>query len=109
MRQIPGVRAYPTSFTPTDSNFKGKTIEGLRFQITNRDIFNSTRLGIEIAGALQALYPGKIDFHTNAKLIGNDDVIRRIAAGEDPRVIVNNLADEIAGFVNLRSKYLLYP
>jgi uncharacterized protein YbbC (DUF1343 family)/CubicO group peptidase (beta-lactamase class C family) len=108
-RQIPGVRAYPTSFTPIDSNFKGKTIEGVRFEITNRDLFNSTRLGIEIAGALQALYPGKIDFHTNAKLIGNDDVIRRIAAGEDPRVIVNNLADEGAAFVNLRTKYLLYP
>jgi uncharacterized protein YbbC (DUF1343 family)/CubicO group peptidase (beta-lactamase class C family) len=108
-RQIPGVRAYPTSFTPTDSNFKGKTIEGVRFLITNRDLFNSTRLGIELAGALQALYPGKIDFHSNAKLIGSDDVIRRITAGEDPRVLVNNLADEVAAFVNLRTKYLLYP
>ncbi len=26
-RQIPGVRVYPTSFTPTESNFKGSAIE----------------------------------------------------------------------------------
>jgi uncharacterized protein YbbC (DUF1343 family)/CubicO group peptidase (beta-lactamase class C family) len=107
-RQIPGVRAYPTSFMPTDSNFKGKLIEGVRFEITNRDLFDSTRLGIEIAGALQKLYPGKIDYHVNARLIGSDDAIRRIAAGEDPRAIVDNFTDRIAEFVNLRTKYLLY-
>ena len=32
-RQIPGVRVYPTSFTPTESNFKGVRIEGVRFEI----------------------------------------------------------------------------
>ena len=36
-RQIPGVRVYPTSFTPTESNFKGVRIEGVRFVITNRE------------------------------------------------------------------------
>jgi uncharacterized protein YbbC (DUF1343 family)/CubicO group peptidase (beta-lactamase class C family) len=107
-RQIPGVRAYPTSFMPTDSNFKGKLIEGVRFEITNRDLFDATRLGIELAGALQKLYPGKIDFRVNAKLIGNDDAIRRLAAGEDPRAIVDSFTDGIAEFVNLRTKYLLY-
>jgi uncharacterized protein YbbC (DUF1343 family)/CubicO group peptidase (beta-lactamase class C family) len=108
-RQIPGVRAYATKFTPTDSNFKGKQIEGVRFEIVNRDLLDSTTLGIEIAGALQRLYPGKIDFQVNAKLIGNNDAIRRLAAGEDPRTIVESFARGVADFVNLRSKYLLYP
>jgi uncharacterized protein YbbC (DUF1343 family)/CubicO group peptidase (beta-lactamase class C family) len=108
-RQIPGVRAYPTSFTPTDSNFKGKRIEGVRFEITNRDLLDSTRLGIELSGALQALYPGKIDFQANAKLIGSNDAIRRIVAGEDPRAIADGFAGRLAEFVILRSKYLLYP
>ena len=61
-RQIPGVRVYPTSFTPADSNFKGVRIEGVRFEITNRELLDSTRLGLELAAALQKLYPGKIDF-----------------------------------------------
>jgi uncharacterized protein YbbC (DUF1343 family) len=108
-RQIPGVRVYATSFTPTDSNFKGKRIEGVRFEILNRDLLDATRLGIEIAGALQSLYPGKIDFRVNAKLIGSDEAIRRIAAGDDPRAIVDSFNDRTAEFVNLRSKYLLYP
>ena len=108
-RQIPGVRAYPTSFTPTESNFKGKRIEGVRFEITNRDLFNSTRLGIELAGAIQKLYPGRIDFRADARLIGNDEVVRRILAGDDPRMIVDGMADSVAAFVATRAKYLLYP
>lgn len=108
-RQIPGVRVYPTSFTPTESNLKGKRTEGVRFEITNRDLFDSTRLGIELAGALQALYPGKLDYKINARLIGSDDTIRRIAAGEDPRSIVDGFSDSVSRFVQLRAKYLLYP
>ncbi len=108
-RLIPGVRIYPTSFTPTDATLKGKRIEGVRFEITNRDLLNSTLLGIEVAAALQKLYPGKIDFRVDAKLIGNDDTVRRIAAGEDPRAIVDGFAGAVADFVSLRAKYLLYP
>src|SRR5262249_34065789 len=82
-RHIPGLRAYPTSFTPSESNFKGVHIEGVRFQITNREVFDSTRLGLELAAAIQQLYPGKIDFSASKRLIGSDDVIRRLQAGED--------------------------
>jgi uncharacterized protein YbbC (DUF1343 family) len=107
-RQVPGVRIYPTSFTPTDSNFKGKRIEGLRFQITNREIFDSTRLGLELAAALQRLYPGKIDLTLSKKLIGSDDVIRRLQAGEDPRAIQQTFEDAVEAFLKLREPYLLY-
>ena len=56
------MRVYPTSFTPTESNFKGVRIEGVRFEIVNRELLDSTRLGLEVAAAIQKLYPGKIDF-----------------------------------------------
>ncbi len=59
-RFIPGVRAYPTRFRPTSSNFSGKTIDGVRFVITNRDTFDSVRFGLELGYALNKLYPGKI-------------------------------------------------
>jgi uncharacterized protein YbbC (DUF1343 family) len=107
-RQVPGVRVYPTSFTPTESHFKGVHIEGVRFQITNREMFDATRLGLELAAALQKLYPGKIDFTLNKRLIGSDDTIRRLQAGEDPRAIQQSFADAVAGFVQLRERYLLY-
>ncbi len=107
-RQIPGVRAYATSFTPTESNFRGVRIEGVRFVVTNRELFDSTRLGLELAAALEKFYPGKIDFSACARLIGSDDVIRRLAAGEDPRTIQQSFTDAVASFVQLREKYLLY-
>jgi len=107
-RQVPGVRVYPTSFTPAESNFKGRRIEGLRFEITNRELLDSTRLGLELAAAVQQLYPGKIDFSILKRLIGSDDVIRRLQAGEDPRTIQQSFMDGMDGFVKIREQYLLY-
>ncbi len=98
-RQIPGVRVYPATV--------GKT-EGVRFVITNRELFDSTRLGLEVAAAIQALYPGKLDLNADRKLIGSDEVIRRLAGGEDPRSIQQSLEDGVAEFVKKREPYLLY-
>jgi uncharacterized protein YbbC (DUF1343 family)/CubicO group peptidase (beta-lactamase class C family) len=107
-RLIPGVRAYPTSFTPTESNFKGVTIDGVRFVITNREMFDATRLGLELAVAVQKLYPGKIDFAGSKKLIGSNDTIRMISEGQDPRAIQQSFQDAVWDFLKLRDKYLLY-
>jgi uncharacterized protein YbbC (DUF1343 family)/CubicO group peptidase (beta-lactamase class C family) len=98
-RRIPGVRVYATRFL---------AVEGVRFVIVNRDDFDSARLGLEIGAALQKLYPGKIDFDADKKLIGSAEVIRALAAGDDPRDIQQKMADSVAGFLKLREKYLLY-
>src|SRR6185312_12413099 len=108
-REIPGVRVYPTSFTPAESNFKGVRIEGVRFEIINRDLFDSTLLGLEVAAAIQKLYPGKIDFSGAVRLIGSADVIRRLKAGEEGRTIAESFRAKVEEFVQLRTKYLLYP
>ena len=107
-RQIPGVRVYATQFQPVSSNFAGKTVEGVRFVITDRDAFDSARLGLEVAAALQKLYPGKIALEAGKKLIGSAEVIRELAAGDDPREIQQKLTDGVAAFLKLREKYLLY-
>ena len=99
-RYIPGVRVYPTHLTP-------KT-EGVRFVITDRDQFDSIRLGLEVAHALQKLYPGKIDFELSKQLIGNRKVIDALKAGDDPRVIEQGLMNDIATFMNRRRPFLLY-
>jgi uncharacterized protein YbbC (DUF1343 family)/CubicO group peptidase (beta-lactamase class C family) len=107
-RSIPGVRVYATRFTPTESNFKGKTIEGVRFVVTNRELFSSVRLGLEIAGALQKLYPGKIDFEACRLLIGNRKVIEALKSGEDPRTIEQGLEESVQAFIDRRKAFLLY-
>jgi uncharacterized protein YbbC (DUF1343 family) len=107
-RQIPGIRVYPISFTPTESNLKGQRIEGVRFIITNRELLDATRLGLEVAVAIEKLYPGKVDWKGGGRLIGSDDVIARIQAAEDPRNIGQSFQDAVDAFVDKRKGYLLY-
>ena len=99
-RYIPGVRVYPTHLNATT--------EGVRFVISDRDQFDSIRLGLEVAYALHKLYPGKIDFELSKQLIGNRKVIDALKAGDDPRVIEQGLMNDIAAFMNRRRPFLLY-
>jgi len=105
---IPGVRVYPTKFQPTSSNFSGQTIEGVRFVITDREAFDSTRLGIELAVALRTLYPGKIDFDKNKALIGSQDVVNAFAQGKEAIDIWTAAQADAAKFAERRKQYLLY-
>lgn len=107
-RVIPGVRVYPVRFQPSSSNFKGKTIDGIRLVVTNREVLDSTKLGLEIAAALQKLYPGKLALAANRRLIGNSDVIASLERGDDPRLIHLRQEEALATFLPTREKYLLY-
>ena len=107
-RSIPGVRAYATRFEPSASVFKGKSIEGVRFVIVNREQFNSLRLGFELAYALQRLYPGKIDFEACRHLIGNRKVVDAMKVGSDPGTIEQNISEDVRAFIERRKPFLLY-
>jgi uncharacterized protein YbbC (DUF1343 family)/CubicO group peptidase (beta-lactamase class C family) len=108
-RMLPGVRFYPVRFTPTDSHFKGKSIEGVRIVVVDREGFSSLRLGLELAVALARLYPGKLDFEANYRLIGNRALLQAIQAGEDPRTLEPKVQETLKDFLAVRAKYLLYP
>ena len=107
-RFIPGLRAYPTRFRPVSSNFSGRSIEGVRFVITDREAFDSERLGLEIASALGHLYPSRIALEENRWLIGNRRVIEMLQAGEDPARIQQAGEDALQAFLKLREEHLLY-
>jgi uncharacterized protein YbbC (DUF1343 family) len=98
-REIPGVRVYPA---------RVGTVEGVRFVIVDRELLDSTRLGLEVAAAIARLYPGKIDFSLDKLLIGSSEAIRRLQAGDDPRTIQQGFQDAVAAFVKMRQPYLLY-
>ena len=104
-REIPGVKFYPVTMKPTSSHLAGKTIEGVGFVLTNRDTFAAGRFGLELASAMAGLYPGKIDFSANWKLIGNAGVIEALKAGSDTQEAGSR---GLADFLKVREKYLLY-
>jgi uncharacterized protein YbbC (DUF1343 family) len=107
-RFVPGVRFYPTRFVPESSNLQGKSVEGVRFLVTDRESFSPLRLGLEIASALQQLYPGKIDLETNVHLIGSREVIRALRDGIDPQTIEEQCKPRLDEFIARRKAYLLY-
>ncbi len=107
-RWIPGVRFYPLRFQPSSPPLAGTELQGVRFQITSRERLDSARLGLEITAALLKLYPGKISLESDRKLIGNEEVLRALVAGDDPQAIRQRQQDAIQPFLVLREKYLLY-
>ena len=102
------MRAYPIRFRPLSGNFAGVTVEGVRWIVTNRESLDSVRLGLEVAAALQKLYPGKMSFELNVKLIGSEAVVHSLTAGDDPRSIQQSFEAPLQDFLRIREKYLLY-
>ena len=94
-REIPGVRVYPVH-------------NGVRFVVTDRDILNTERLGLEIAAALMKLAPGKIKLDEDRRLIGSGQVIMRLEKGDDPQQIWLDDQAALSKFLELRARYLLY-
>jgi uncharacterized protein YbbC (DUF1343 family)/CubicO group peptidase (beta-lactamase class C family) len=107
-RYIPGVRFYPTRFRPSASHFQGQWVEGVRFLITDREAFSSSRLGLELAAALGRLYPDKIAWEVNRWLIGSRPTIELLAKSEDARAIHQAGQEALADFLKLRQEFLLY-
>jgi uncharacterized protein YbbC (DUF1343 family) len=105
---VPGVRVYATRFRPTSSNFANQEIQGVRFVITDREAFDSTRLGIEVASALNQLYPGRLNLDKCRNLIGSRAVINLLKENRDPSVIWIAVQHESKEFDERRKPFLLY-
>ena len=88
--------------------FKGKSIEGVRFVILNRETFSAIRLGLELASAIQRLYPGKLDLEACRLSIGSRKVLDELKAGVDPSTIELHLVEDLDGFAARSKPFLLY-
>ncbi len=108
-REIPGVRAYPVRFRPDSNHLAGTMLDGVRFVVTNRDIFDAARFGLEIATALSKLYPGQIRFDASRRLIGNDETVEQLQRQQgDANAITASEEPRLEAFRALRERYLLY-
>ena len=107
-RHLLGVRAYPVRFQPTASVGAGKMLGGVRFVVTDREVFDAVGLGVEVAGAIRALYPGRLDPEASRNLIGNRAVLDALKSGEDPTSIAAKARLTTDAFLARRSPFLLY-
>jgi uncharacterized protein YbbC (DUF1343 family)/CubicO group peptidase (beta-lactamase class C family) len=107
-RQIDGVRFVPVNFTPAASTYANQRCGGVNIVITNRDSLDAPELGLEIASALNYLYPKQYEVTMLEGLMRNKSSLDAIVAGEDPRRIAEAWQDAVSAFISERKKYLLY-
>lgn len=83
-------------------------MEGVRFVITDRENMDSVRVGLELAVALERLYPRKVNFDANKRLIGSNEVIKQIQDATDADDIQDSYQPALTRFKKVRETYLLY-
>jgi uncharacterized protein YbbC (DUF1343 family)/CubicO group peptidase (beta-lactamase class C family) len=108
LRGIAGVRFVPVTFTPASSNYSGVKCEGVNVVLTERNALDAPELGIELAAALQRLYPANFKIGRMAELLVNQAAFDGLMAGRDPRRIAGDWQEELEKFEVVRKKYLIY-
>jgi uncharacterized protein YbbC (DUF1343 family)/CubicO group peptidase (beta-lactamase class C family) len=107
-REIDGVRFVPVNFTPNASNYANQLCGGVNIVVTNREALDAPELGLEIAAALDHLYPNDFKIAGIDVLMRNKATLDALTAGEDPRRIAEDWQDALQSFETVRAKYLLY-
>jgi uncharacterized protein YbbC (DUF1343 family) len=107
-RLIPGVRFVPISFTPTSGPYVNQACGGVNFIVTDRNVLDAPEMGVELASALQKLFPDHWKIDKLNAIVANQAVVDAIANGDDPRAIAQGWQDDLQKFREMRTKYLLY-
>ena len=83
-------------------------IEGIGFELTDRDRFSATTLGVELALSLGKLYPGQIKWNASLRLIGSRATMADFASSASSSDTISTAQSGISEFLKIRAKYLLY-
>jgi uncharacterized protein YbbC (DUF1343 family)/CubicO group peptidase (beta-lactamase class C family) len=107
-REISGVRFVPAYFTPASSIYANEKCGAVNIIMTDRNALDAPELGLEIASALQKLYPSQFKINGLDVLMVSKASLDALLAGTDPRRIAEGWRDDIDRFAATRAKYLLY-
>ena len=107
-RNIRGVRLVPVRFKPNSSVFKDEECVGVNIIMTNRDVFNSVRTGLEIAAALHKLYPSDWQVEKYGRLLVNAEILEMVKRGDPTENIEKVVNAKNNDFFKRRASFLLY-
>ena len=107
-REIDGVRFVPIQFTPNSSMYANQLCGGVNLVVSDRNALDAPELGLEIAYALQRLYPEQYKIANLDTLMVSKASLAAIVKGEDPRRVTEQWQDDIERFQTIRAKYLIY-
>lgn len=115
-KKLTGVIFRPLSFKPYYGKQMGKQLSGVQIHITDKAKVNLTNIQIHVIESLIKLYPEKnpfliADSSRNAmfdKVSGTDEVRKSLTVGISASTIIASWQKNVAEFMKLRKKYLLY-
>ena len=108
-REVPGIRFYPVTFTPSaGAKLGGQACHGVFLIVTDRDRLKPVRVGLEIAAALSKRHGEQFKLEDAAYLFGSKASLEKIRAGVEPAAIAAAWAADEAKWRLTRAKYLLY-
>jgi uncharacterized protein YbbC (DUF1343 family) len=109
-RRLPGIRfeAITMSVEPTAARFKGLTIPGIRFVITDRQAYRPVRTALLLIDEIRRQHPRDFAWSpTIDRLTGSDKVRLAIEGGRLPPLL-DEWDREAAAFRESRRPFLLY-
>ena len=108
--RLPGIHfeAITMAVAPTAAKFPGRTIPGIRFDITDRQSYRPVRTSLVLIDVIRRQHPGEFAWgKTIDRLTGSDKVRLAIDAGRLP-ALLDEWDREAAAFVESRKTVLLY-
>jgi uncharacterized protein YbbC (DUF1343 family) len=109
-KRLPGVRFEPITMpvAATAAKFKGQTIPGIRFAITDARAYRPVRTALLLIDEIKRQHPAEFAWGPSIdRLTGSDRVRLAIDAGRLP-ALLDEWDREAAAFVESRKPYLLY-
>ena len=114
----PSLWLRPTDFIPLSKpgkslnpKFNGIVCHGILIDVLDPNTFPSVAFGIHLLGALQELYPKRIEIKKDAltRLTGQSWLAEMLLAGVSTQKIIARCEEDAERFREMRSPYLLYP
>ncbi len=105
---LPGVRFVPRSRTPESSVHAGEVCRGVDLILTDRDVFAAGLTAITLAATLYQLHGDVWQIERFPRLWGRPEVVEQLQSGMSATQIAASWAGDLAAFMEVREKYLLY-
>jgi uncharacterized protein YbbC (DUF1343 family) len=105
---VPGVRFVPIRFTPRERQYAGRECGGVQIAVDDWSRFEPVELGITLAVTLRALYPNDWEPAGLLRLVADRATYDAVLAGRDTAAIRALWEPEVADFLKVRARYLIY-
>ncbi len=116
-QNLPGVIFKPIQFTPKSiptmskyPKFENQNCNGIRINITERDVYKNILTGVTVLWAINELYPDSLVINRDSlgRIWGSDNLYVQLQEGKTPSEIINSYLPDLKKFIQIRTNYLIY-